>query len=97
LRPGSVNNLTLPDGVVSTPDRADVVMRIEKGMSKGIFRDPRPSLSAQGELRRMTVVIVPVACSDGMSDRSYGLDVTLIRDAGGEPEMLTGCCLIAPR
>lgn len=81
----------------STPDAPETVMRIEKVMSTGIFRDPRRALSAQGERHRMTAVIVPMACSDGMSDRSYGLDVTLILEAGGEPEMLTGCCSIAPR
>lgn len=44
----------------------------------------------------MTAVMVPMACSDGMSDRSYGLDVTVILEGRGEPQMLTGCCSIAP-
>jgi len=85
------------DVVYSTPDRPEAVMRIERVMSSGIFRDPRRSLSAEGESNRMTAVIVPMACSDGMSDRSYGLDVTLILEGGDEPQMLTGCCSIAPR
>jgi uncharacterized membrane protein/predicted secreted protein len=85
------------DVVFSTPDRPEAVVRVERVMSTGIFRNPRRSLSAQGESLRMTAVIVPMACSDGMSDRSYGLDVTLILEGGGSPQMLTGCCSIAPR
>ena len=83
--------------VYSTRDRPEAVMRIEEVMSTWVFRDPRRSLSAQGESLRMTAVIVPMACSDGMSDRSYGLDVTLILYGGDAPQMLTGCCSIAPR
>ena len=64
--------------VVSTPDAPDSMMRIEQVVATGIFRDPRRSVTAQGERLRMTAVIVPKACSDGMSDRSYGLDVTVI-------------------
>ncbi len=85
------------DMVFSTPDKPEAVMRIEKVMSTGILRDPRRSLSAQGDSSRVTAVIVPMACSDGMSDRSYGLDVTLILGGGAAPQMLTGCCSIAPR
>lgn len=85
------------DVVFSTPDRPGAVMRIERVVSSGIFRDPRRSLSVQSESRRMTAVIVPMACSDGMSDRSYGLDVTLILEEGDEAQMLTGCCSIATR
>ncbi|MGY9048919.1 hypothetical protein P775_07370 [Puniceibacterium antarcticum] len=44
----------------------------------------------------MTAVIVPMACSDGMSDRNYGLDVTQILDGGDARQMLTGFCSIAP-
>lgn len=85
------------DVVFSTPDRPGAVMRIERLVSSGIFRDPRRSLSVQSESRRMTAVIVPMACSDGMSDRSYRLDVTLILEEGDEAQMLTGCCSIATR
>ncbi|MDT8854127.1 SH3 domain-containing protein [Paracoccaceae bacterium Fryx2] len=83
--------------VFSTPDAPESVMRIEQVLATGVFRDPRRSVSAQGDSRRMTAVMVPAACSDGMSDRSYGLDVTVILEGGGEPRMLTGCCSIAPR
>ena len=83
--------------VFSTPYAPESVMGIEQVLTTGMFRDPRRSVSALGESRRMTAVIVPMACSDGMSDRSYGLDVTLILEGRGEPQMLTGCCSIAQR
>ena len=82
--------------VFSTPDAPESMMRIEQVLATGMFRDPRRSVSAQGENLRMTAFMVPVACSDGMSDRSYGLDVTVILEGRGEPQMLTGCCSIAP-
>jgi uncharacterized membrane protein len=81
----------------STPDAPESVMRIEQVLATGVFREPRRSVTAQGESLRMTAVMVPMACSDGMSDRSYGLDVTVILEGRGEPQMLTGCCSIAPR
>jgi len=83
--------------VFSTPDAPESLMRIEQVLETGVFRDPRRSVSAQSDSRRMTAVMVPMACSDGMSDRSYGLDVTVILEGRGEPQMLTGCCSIAPR
>lgn len=82
--------------VFSTPDAPESVMRIEQVLTTGMFRDPRRSVSAQGDSRRMTAVIVPMACSDGMSDRAYGLDVTVILEGRGQTQMLTGCCSIAP-
>jgi uncharacterized membrane protein len=83
--------------VFSTPEQPERVMRIEQLLSTGMFRDPRRSVSAHAAGHRMTAVIVPMACSDGMSDRAYGLDVTVILGERGEPRMLTGCCSVAPR
>lgn len=82
--------------IFMTPELPERVMRIEHVLSTGIFRDPRRAVSAQGDVRHLTAVIVPMACSDGMSDRAYGLDVTVILEGRGEPRVLTGCCSIAP-
>ena len=73
------------------------IMRIEQVLATGMFRDPRWSVTTQGESLRLTAVIVTLACSDGMSNRSYGLDVTVIIEGRGQLQMLTGCCSIAPR
>ena len=83
--------------VFSTPEAPESVMSMEQVLSTGVFRDPRRSILAWGDNRRMTAVMVPMACSDGMSDRTYGLDVTVILEGRGEPQMLTGCCSIAPQ
>ncbi len=81
----------------STPETPEVVMKIEAVLTTGRFRDPRRAISADGDTRRLTAVIVPMACSDGMSDLAYGLDVTIILDGREGLHMLTGCCSIAPR
>ena len=83
--------------VFATPDDPESTMSIEQVVSTGMLRDPRRSVTAQSPTRRMTAVMVPIACSDGMSDRTYGLDVTVILEGRGEPQMLTGCCSVAPR
>lgn len=41
------------------------------------------------------VVLSPAACSDGMSDRSYGIAADLFLDSPA-PDRLTGCCTIQP-
>lgn len=84
------------DLVFATPDEPESALRITQVLSTGMLRDLRRSVTAESETRRMTAVMVPMACSDGMSDRAYGLDITVILE-GGEPQMLTGCCSIAPR
>ncbi len=83
--------------VFSTPEVPESVMRLQQVLTTGMFRDPRRSVSAQDDSRRMTAVIVPMECSDGMSDRAYGLDVTVVLEGSGQPQMLTGCCSIAPQ
>jgi len=81
----------------ATPEAPDTAMWIESVLETGRFRDPRRSVSAAGDTARLTAVMVPMACSDGMSDRAYGLDVTVILEGAEGPQMLTGCCSIAPR
>ena len=84
------------DLVFATPDQPEIAMSIEQIFSTGMLSDPRRSVTAQSQSRRMMAVLVPIACSDGMSDRAYGLDVTVIFEGRGEPQMLTGCCSVAP-
>ena len=45
----------------------------------------------------MAAVIVTMACSDGMSDRAYEPDITVIFDGCGPTQMLTACWSIALR
>jgi uncharacterized membrane protein len=36
-------------------------------------------------------------CSDGMSDRRYGISVDLVLGAGQSPVLYSGCCTLAPQ
>ncbi len=80
----------------STPQTPERRLRLESVLATGVFRDPRRALIATAPDRRLTAVIVPTACSDGMSDRAYGLEASLILEGEGAPEMLTGCCSVSP-
>ena len=80
----------------SAPDQAEIDLPLVGVLSSGMFRDPRQALIGVGEDARLTAVIVPVACSDGMSNRAYGLDATVIIERGDERRMQVGCCSIAP-
>lgn len=60
-------------------------------LDSGVFRHPTRAVLG-GE---MTLVATPQLCSDGMSDRLFGLEASLIRH-GERPVMLNGCCTIQP-
>lgn len=70
--------------------------RIDDIAGSGVFRDPRRAVAASHEGRTMTLVMVPASCSDGMSDRAFGLDATVVLGHAGEVTLLRGCCSIAP-
>jgi uncharacterized membrane protein len=82
--------------VVATPE-AEAALELRAVLGTGVFRDPTRALVAEGEGRRVTLVATPGACSDGMSDRAFGLVATAVVEEGGaEPGLVAGCCSIAP-
>lgn len=81
--------------VVATPD-SEVALEMRAVLGTGVFRDPTRALTAEGAGRRVTLTATPAACSDGMSDRAFGLRATAVVEGGGEPGLLAGCCSIAP-
>jgi uncharacterized membrane protein len=86
-----------PEGAMATfgtPDAADVTLDLAAVLDTGIFRDLRRALVAEAPGRRITATIAPKACSDGMSDRAFGLDATLIVERPDGTRLLTGCCSI---
>ncbi|MGM0583926.1 MAG: COG3650 family protein [Pseudomonadota bacterium] len=83
--------------ILSAPARPDSTMTLEAVLDTGVFRSPRRAIVAGDAERSLTAVITPAICSDGMSDRVYGLDATLVIEDAEGPRMLTGCCSIAPR
>lgn len=82
------------------PDGGDLVLRtpedqvgdrrpVQAVLDTGVFRHPARVVVA----RDMTLVAQPQICSDGMSDRLFGLSATLVIH-GEQPRMLSGCCSI---
>ena len=84
--------------VLSQPDAGDRALTLRTTLDRGFEGDRMRALIAGDGAGRLTAVIQPDACSDGMSDRSFGLSGTLILDGSGtSSRMLTGCCSITPR
>ncbi|QUJ76143.1 SH3 domain-containing protein [Sulfitobacter albidus] len=44
----------------------------------------------------VTAIVHRTTCSDGMSDRLYGLGIDLLLTDSGTPILLSGCCTVAP-
>lgn len=40
-------------------------------------------------------VLIGAECSDGMSDRSYGIAIDIFRNGSGDATRVSGCCLLA--
>lgn len=84
------------------PEGGDLVLRspedqagdrrpVQAVLDSGVFRDPARVVVA----RDMTLFSHPQICSDGMSDRLFGLSAVLVIH-GEQPRMLSGCCMIQP-
>ena len=82
--------------VLSLPDAPDLSLPLRSVLDTGVFRDPRRAILADEGAERLMLVATPKACSDGMSDRAYGLEATVVREGEGGTQMLAGCCSIAP-
>ncbi len=70
---------------------ATVTWRVPSSSRPGHF-----ALGLAGNTESSTALITRASCSDGMSDREYGLAVDLVRDMDdGEVRLLSGCCSLA--
>ncbi len=45
---------------------------------------------------QMTAIVDARQCSDGMSDRLFGLSIGLVLTSGNSPRFLSGCCSLTP-
>ena len=88
---------TVENGLVfNETDTADRKLALRKVMDRGIEGEPTRGMIAGDDKGRLTAVMQPQQCSDGMSDRTYALAVTVILEGKDVPaRMLTGCCSIA--
>ncbi|MDO5611962.1 MAG: SH3 domain-containing protein [Paracoccus sp. (in: a-proteobacteria)] len=76
--------------VIGTPDATDRSLPVSDLLATGWFRDPTRVVLAQGA----SLTASPAICSDGMSDRLFGLRADLA--ISGQERLLSGCCTIQP-
>ncbi|WP_164871373.1 SH3 domain-containing protein [Paracoccus sp. Arc7-R13] len=84
----------IPQGdsvVLGGPDMPEDTRPVRAVLSTGIFRDPTRAVVADG----LTLTAIPQLCSDGMSDRLFGMRAHVVIH-GDVPRMLSGCCSIQP-
>jgi uncharacterized membrane protein len=59
-------------------------------------RPDRFALRADNGAGEIIPIFAYAACSDGMSDRSFGLTVDFVRRSVGSDTLYSGCCSLAP-
>lgn len=80
----------------SEPEGPARDLELRRVLDRGIAEDVMRALIAGDDKGRVTAVVQPQMCSDGMSDRDFGLSVTVIMDGGNQPsQMLNGCCSVS--
>lgn len=75
-------------GGPDAPDRAFAIDKVS-----GVAGSGSRVVVAKDEKGTITLGIAPEACTDGMSERAYGLGARL---SEGDAPALTGCCSVAP-
>lgn len=61
-----------------------------------VNRDGRYAVLAEGRGTQMTAFVQRRLCSDGMSDRVYGLDMDLVVRSKEHTKIFSGCCSLIP-
>ena len=77
-----------------SPDTPAQQWELVIAQDTGIADDFRRMIRAQGSAGMLTAFVYPGQCSDGMSDRLYGLSLALM--PGNSAPLLSGCCSLAP-
>ncbi|TYB77695.1 COG3650 family protein [Maritimibacter fusiformis] len=84
------------DGTVRLDRMGEVDFYITRARIPASGRPDRFAIRADSGGGEITPIIAYAACSDGMSDRTYGLTVDFLhRTATGET-LYSGCCSLAP-
>ena len=76
----------------STPDSASGYMITARSGSAN--RRDRFHIIAEGAVGTAVAILRTEACSDGMSDRAFGISVDLLLGIGPEARQLSGCCTL---
>lgn len=88
-----------PDGprlTLSSIDGGDVSLPISGIDDEGSVSRPGRIVTAADGAGTLTLTISNASCSDGMSDRQFGLSATAISTMDGDRVTRTGCCQIQP-
>ena len=84
----------MPSGctfVFSSPDAPDQILQVEEIISTGAHQGLSRALRAKAASLDVVASLVPMACNDSMSERAYGLDITMISDRANGTALLAGC------
>jgi uncharacterized membrane protein len=80
----------------TTPDsepRTGAVLSRQSSLN----RADRHGFSARLGEAEVTAIVAQSLCSDGMSDRAFGLTIDLVLDGGSQDSrLLSGCCSLLP-
>lgn len=89
--------LTFREGSLefSRPDEPEIRMDAAYYIGSLNNRD-RFVMSGSNIARGITVAIRTEACSDGMSDRAYGISADLVLEDAFDATLFSGCCSIQP-
>lgn len=79
----------------SRPEESDIRMDTAYYVGSQNNRD-RFFMSGSNIARGITVAIRTEACSDGMSDRAYGISADLVLEDAFDATLFSGCCTIQP-
>ena len=75
-----------------TPDGSDSMTVTARSGSAN--RRDRFHMIAEGASGTVAAILRTEACSDGMSDRAFGVSVDLLLGVGPEARQLSGCCTL---
>lgn len=86
----------VPEGRTARIDRPEGSASFAlEALDLGLSADARRALLLRSETAAATATITPEVCSDGMSDRLFGLAVLVVVEDTDAPRLLSGCCSIA--
>jgi uncharacterized membrane protein len=77
----------------SSPETGQSYKITERLSGQGTYG--KLAIIAETPFARATALVSTTACSDGMSDRAYGLDIGLLLDEYGQNRFYSGCCSLA--
>lgn len=79
----------------ATPD-GDTPIQQAQTLESPWFQDHRRMILGRLQDAPIAMAVTPGLCSDGMSDRAYGLTATGAIGAAGVAYLVSGCCSITP-